>query len=88
MFDYDKIMKPNTVVHCDTKEKAINLIRWADSMGLKWCDGEKYTLTCNEWDIRKTQTCYGIYKGYFSPKEYYEIKGYTILKYEEVLIKL
>ena len=40
-FDYDRIVQPNVVVHCDTEEKAINLLKWADSVGLKWCTNKK-----------------------------------------------
>lgn len=36
LFDYKKIMQPNTVVHCDTEEKAKKLLEWADSRGSSW----------------------------------------------------
>ena len=62
-FDYEKIMKSNVVVHCDEECKAKNLLKWADSNGLKWGGGDIYTLT--KWTTYETLTAYNLYKGCF-----------------------
>lgn len=84
-FNYDLIMQPNTVVHCDTEEKDRELSIWADSKGLKWQSGHSY-LETNNWRIYKEDTCRYLYVGEFSGLDYYKKEGYTILKYEDVVI--
>lgn len=84
-FNYDLIMQPNTVVHCDTEEKDRELSIWADSKGLKWQSGNSY-LEINNWRIYKEDTCRYLYVGEFSDLDYYKKEGYTILKYEDVVI--
>ena len=84
-FDYEKIMQIDTVVHCDTYEKAINLLKWADSIGLKWCDSDSYLN--NAWGTYKEETCYYFYKGMYYYRNYYNMYGYKIHKYEDVIVK-
>ena len=62
--DYDKIMQPKTVVYCDTEEKANKLLKWADSKGLTWCNGDSY-LNDNQYNVFKDQTCYDLYDGVY-----------------------
>ena len=85
-FDYDKIMQPNVTVHCDTKEKAVNLIKWADSMYLKWCTNESY-LDYDAWCVFKEKTCYDFYNGKYDNNNYFKDNNYKIYKYEEVILK-
>jgi hypothetical protein len=81
-FNYEKIMKPKTVVHCITEAQANELLKWADSKGLKWCDGSSY-MEYNNWREYNQETCYYLYKGEFCDKKYYKAKGYTVLSFEE-----
>ena len=83
-FNYDKIMQPQTVVHCNTQEKANNLLKWADSMGLEWCDGRSY-LTKNSWQTHKDETYYRLYGGSFGNINY--SGNDIILKYEDVIME-
>ena len=81
-FNYDKIMKHNTVVHCDTEEKANNLLKWADSIGLT----KDNSYLNNNWYIHKKETCYNLYYGKCSFYNYY--KDYCkIYKYEDVIME-
>lgn len=84
-FNYDLIMQPNTVVHCDTEEKGLELCKWADSKGLKWISGMSY-LTMSNWGEYKNDTCYFLYQGEYCRKDFYKQEGYTILKYEDIVI--
>lgn len=85
LFDYNKIMQKDTVVHCDTEEKAKKLLEWADSKGLKWCNEDGYI---NDicWGEHKENTCYELFKGKFGSLNWNMINNYTILTYEEVLL--
>ena len=47
-FDYNKIVQPKTAVHCKIEKQANELLKWADSKGLRWADGESYLKT-NEY---------------------------------------
>ena len=85
-FNYDKIMKPKTTVHCDTQEKAYNLLEWADSVGLKWGTGVSY-FRHSGWYMNNGETCYDLYNGALSRCKYYKKYNYTILKYEDVLME-
>lgn len=85
-FDYERIMKPHTVVHCDTEEKANELLKWADSKGLKWCSDQSY-LDENNWDVFKKLTWYNLYSGiYCNIHSCWKPKDPTILKYEDVIL--
>lgn len=84
-FNYDLIMQPNTVVHCDTEEKDRELSIWADSKGLRWGSGKDY-LKYNNWHVYKKDTCYYLYAGEFSDVDFYKEEDYTILKYEDVVL--
>ena len=83
-FDYNKIMKEKTVIHCKTEKEAINLLKWADSVGLKWCSDNSY-LNKNYWYEYKKDTCYNLYDGEYTKIIYYEDEDYNILSYEEAL---
>ena len=86
-FDYNKIMNPNTFVHCDTEEKAINLLKWADSIGETWCSGTGQSyLKYNNWFVHEGETCYNLYIGIYDHYGNCKEKNYKILKYEDVFI--
>ena len=91
-FDYDKIMQKNTVVHCDTEEKADKLLKWADSQGLRWSNGDSY-LTVNEYFNYKEKTCYDLVYGLYGSLDRFNSKYFagrkleeytTILEYEDI----
>ena len=84
-FDYEKIMQPNVVVNCDTYEKALIFLEWADSIGLKWDNSKSYIY--NFWDLFGQKTCYNLYNGVYSSYTYFRDNNYTIYKYEDVIIK-
>ena len=80
-FDYDKIMRPKAVVHCDEEWKANNLLKWADSIGLT----KDNSYLINNWHTHKKETCYNLYYGKCSFYNYY--KDYCkIYKYEDVIM--
>jgi hypothetical protein len=95
-FNWKLILQPNTVVHCDTEEKAITLLAEAHERGLRWSNDRSY-VNCNQWGIFKNKTCYKFTTGSFCDVDYYkdnhdeleylEERNYTILTYEDVLIK-
>jgi hypothetical protein len=84
-FDYDRIVQPNVVVHCDTEEKAINLLKWADSVGLKWCNKKSY-LECNYYYMHREETCYNLYYNTYTDYNFYKYNHYKIYKYEDVIM--
>ena len=85
-FDKEKIMQPKTVVHCSTDEQASQLLNWAASEKLHWGCGAPYTeITC--WYKYKDVTCYNLYEGQYSYIADYRLDEYTILVFEDVVIK-
>jgi len=84
-FDWDKIMKFNTVVLCDTEEKSRELLAWADSRGLKWTEGETY-LELSYYTRYLNEICYYLYNGQCNASIWFKDKGFEILNYEDVLL--
>lgn len=74
-FNWKLILQPNTVIHCDTEAKANSLLSEVEG----WNN--------NYWKYYKDQTCYNIYPNAYGRLEYYKDKNYTILTYEDVLLK-
>jgi len=68
------------VVHCDTKEKAIEFLNLAHSFGYSWCDGESY-VKWTYWGEYNDQMCYCISRGSYSPLHHYKSIGFTIVKF-------
>lgn len=53
-------MNPHfTAIHCDTEEKANELLIVFNKLGKKWVNGESY-LADNYWRFETTKTCYGL----------------------------
>ena len=82
-FKYSTI-KPKTVVHCDTEEKAKTLLEWADSRGYKWKDGDSF-LNGTMWEVRESDTCYSLYEGTYYPYDHCKEKRFTVIEYEDAL---
>lgn len=81
-FNWDLIDKPNTVVHCETEEQAIELLTEAHNNRLKWCSGIDYLSRLN-YDLHESNTCYYIHYGAYCNVEYSKKRGFEILKFEE-----
>ena len=92
-FDYDKIIRERVAIHCDTKEKANNLLEWVglnDLKWWKWCVGKSYLKYNNWfwfWFVYKEKTCYNLYTGEYDYYDNYKKNNYTILKYEDVIME-
>lgn len=54
--DLKEFRKSNIVIHCDTEEKANDLLKYLNSKGIEWCSGEK--LKYNNYFWYKELTCY------------------------------
>ena len=86
-FNWNKILNVHTVIHCDTMEKAISLLAEADKRGLKWIGGSKYS-EYTFWEEYGYDTCYNLKSGEYGKYNTYDkFYNYTILTYEDVLIK-
>jgi len=82
-FDYDKVTQNKTVIHCNTEEKAINLINWAVENDLM-CYWEASDYSYGKYG---SDTCLMVSEyGQYCEKEFYEDEGYTILSYDDVVI--
>ncbi len=81
-FNWDLIDKPNTVVHCETEEQAIELLTEAHDNRFKWCSGIDYLSRLN-YDLHESNTCYYIHYGVYCNVEYSKKRGFEILKFEE-----
>lgn len=74
--------KEHMVIHCDTEEKADNLLKAFAAMGKRWNNGASY-LCYNNYESYMKQTCYsndGLYCYY----EFYKKYGYIIYEYEDI----
>ncbi len=85
-YDYYKIMQENTVVHCDTEEKAKDLLEWADTCGLKWSSGARYS-QLTYWEQHKDNgICYYFLNDIKSSLSFFKAKNSIILTPEDVRI--
>ncbi|NEZ84560.1 hypothetical protein EXN54_20285 [Clostridium botulinum] len=55
-FDWNEFKKGKIVVHCDTKEKAINFISKCNSQNIKWADKENIIPTKCRFENNKNKT--------------------------------
>lgn len=85
LFNADLILKSKVAVHCCTKEKAINLLSWANSLGETWDSGDSY-LKLDNWGRYEENTCYNINSGRYASIATYNDLSYTILEYDDVLL--
>jgi hypothetical protein len=86
VFDYDKIVNPNTYIHCDTEWKAKNFINWCVAVGL---DIDNPLLNIS-WNAYEEDSCYYLCNDYVSREIFVMDKNnvpsdYNILRYEEVV---
>lgn len=83
-FRKDLILQEKTVVHCNSEEKAIEFLKWAESLDICQKDGYR----ANGWgDVCKDTTeYYDLYLGKCRDAHYLKDNGYNILEYEDVVI--
>ena len=81
-FNWDLIYEPNAVVHCETKQQAIELLTEAHNNGFKWSNGSDY-LGRSNYDVFENKTCYYIFGKSYDNIEYFKKQNYKILKFEE-----
>ena len=72
--------RENTVVHCDTEEKAKDFIKECNKRGIKFNTG----IDKNYWENHTENICYRLFKNtiVYSGKMFYKNEGYEILEWE------
>lgn len=75
--------EPNTVVHCDTEEKANLVLKIAKEADYNWSSGDDFSN--NKYTGHKENTCYCFKNGTYSYKDYFVRKGYKIITAEEFI---
>ena len=85
-FNYNKIIKENTVVHCKTEDQANELLTWADSVGLRWVDGESY-LGSNNYNEYGDKTCYYLFENGYGDLDWCIDEDYKVIPFEEALLE-
>jgi len=75
---------PKDVVHCDTEEKANEILKLAHKAGKRWSSGNSF-LSANNYLSYKSETCYDFNDGSFCYKEWYLERGYNIIPADTML---
>ena len=90
-FDWEGFKNKDIAIHCDTREKAEDLMDFLDRIGVIWATKDRLTdNNCHEWEVHKQDTCYSINEDngrlYFADLEYYleEAKEFNDLDYKIV----
>lgn len=73
------------VIHCDTEEKAKQLLEAFYRLGKKWSNGESY-LEVTNWSTAEKETCYDN-KGLYSSYKIYKENDFDIYEFEDVIIE-
>lgn len=74
--------KEKLAIHCDTEEKANELLQAFHKLGKKWSSDMSY-LDCDYYSIYKQNTCYSNDNAY-AYYNWYRKNGYTIYEFDEV----
>lgn len=69
-------------MHCKTEDEANFFLKYLDSLGMKWCSGQRYIENTNYKDYRN-KTCYCFKDGSYSNYDYFRDEGYVILEFED-----
>ena len=77
--------KTNLVIHCDTEEKAMKLLKAFDKAGHRWAAGNSY-IEDTAWEVYEEDTCYSNTEGFGDIVAFREY-GYTVLEFEEIELK-
>ena len=89
------------VIHCNTEEKAIKLLKAFDKMGMHWGVGGHYLDVGSRWGNYEEDTCYSNYGTYgniqgfkehphiYMDKDYFIFKRvpYTIYEFEDIIFE-
>ena len=86
-FDWRKISNKYVAVHCNTEEKANNLLLWASKRGFKRHESEISYLDDNFYKYHKQNTCYSFYYGFCGSVNRFKESNFKVVSYEDVLIK-
>ena len=75
-------------MHCDRKKKADVLVRYLDSLGYHWSDGEDYVdhdtgKTNPDWSIYKQHTVYYFNIGKLANTAFAHEHNHTILEFDD-----
>ena len=77
--------KKHLAIHCNTEEKANQLLEAFDKLGKKWFSGYSY-LVINCWESYKENTCYDNLNQICSIN-WYKTIGYKIYEFEDVVFE-
>lgn len=82
-FNLEEFKTGKILIHCNTKEKANDLVKYLDKIGITW-DKEISLLDCNRWNYFKENTCYVFYYYglCFIDYVFYKNEDYTIIEWE------
>ena len=78
--------KGKYVMHCKTREEAIDFLEYLHSVGRRWCGDGSYLHHTN-WDDYNVATAYYFNKGTYSSINYAQDNGYTILEWSDFMNK-
>lgn len=74
--------KEIVVIHCNTEEKAKQLLEAFNRLGKEWNNGESY-LEVTNWSMAEKETCYDN-KGLYSSYKIYKENDFDIYEFENV----
>lgn len=85
---FEKFRNENIAVNCETKEEAAAFVKKCYSENILWNGSDPYNTYFNEY---KDKTCYTFnfrthhYYLEYSEKDFYEKRGWTIVKYKDII---
>ena len=83
---FEKWSEKGVVMWCKKEEYAKEFCRLMHEQGLRW-SSEKSYLENNFWGHYKTETSYSFNNKVYADKYYYESEDYTILDFEDYIVK-
>lgn len=75
---------PKDVVHCDTEEKANEILKLAEEAGKRWVYGGRF-VDCSKYSEYSSKTCYDFTVGQYASVNYYMREGYNIVSADQIL---
>lgn len=79
--EFWKSKKP-LAIHCDTEEKAKDLLKAFDKLGKKWFSKTSYLEDTN-WDFYECYTCY-MNNGTYTCTGWIKHQNYTMYEFEDI----
>lgn len=83
---FEKWKNKDVVMWCKKEEYAEEFCKIMHKQGLKWCTSDGY-LEKNRWHVHYELTVYLFNTGYFTELNLPEINNYTILDFEDYIVK-